>query len=146
MWGLWGGALWLAVIFYDLTRWYAPDPALPLGVPTVAVGVLLGLGAWLWPYWQYRAWRFVLRPNELYLMHGVITHVRTVVPLRRIQHLDVSQNILEREFGLGRLVVHTAGSRSSDVTIPGLPLDDAERLRDQVRQFILDDPLPDNSL
>jgi hypothetical protein len=53
----------------------------------------------------------------------------------------VSQDILEREFALGRLIVHTAGSRSSDVVIPGLPLDTAERMRDEVKRYILDDPL-----
>jgi hypothetical protein len=67
--------------------------------------------------------------------------VRTIVPLRRIQHLDVSQDVLEREFSLGRLVVHTAGSRSSDVVIPGLKLEMAERMRDEVKRYILDDPL-----
>lgn len=73
--------------------------------------------------------------------HGVLKHVRTVVPLRRIQHVDVSQDLIEREFALGRLVVHTAGSRSSDVVIPGLPLPDAEEIRDKIKRFILEDPL-----
>ena len=134
----------LPVFFYDLTQLFSPDPWLPFGVLS---GTMLGLGllyCLTWPRLRYRAWGFALRPEELYKEHGVLNHVRTVVPLRRIQHVDVSQDLVEREFALGRLVVHTAGSRSSDVVIPGLPLAEAERIRDEIKRFILEDPLTED--
>jgi len=140
--GAWG-LLLFAVLFYDLTHLFGSS-WLPFGVMSgsvLAVGLLYCIS---WPQLRYRRWGFAMRPEELYLEHGVITHVRTIVPLRRIQHLDVSQDLLEREFGLGRLVVHTAGSRSSDVVIPGLPLEEAERIRDEVKRFILEDPLTED--
>jgi hypothetical protein len=130
----------LAVLFYDLTHLFSTS-SLPFGVLSGTVLVLAGLLCWFWPRLRYRAWRFALRPEELYLERGVLNHVRTIVPLRRVQHLDVSQDLLEREYALGRLVVHTAGSRSSDVVIPGLPLEEAERIRDEVKTFVLEDPL-----
>lgn len=133
--------LLLPALFYDLTHLFSPDSWLPFGVlsGTVLVGATLYCVAW--PRLRYRAWGFVLRPEELYMEHGVLKHVRTIVPLRRIQHVDVSQDLIEREFALGRLVVHTAGSRSSDVVIPGLPLSEAETIRDKIKHFILEDPL-----
>lgn len=134
-------AIVLAVLFYDLAHLFDDSAWLPFGVLTGGVAVLGGLFCWTWPRLQYAAWGMALRPEELYLEHGVVNHVRTIVPLRRIQHLDVSQDLLEREFALGRLVVHTAGSRSSDVVIPGLPLEKAEDIRDEVKRFILEDPL-----
>lgn len=127
--------------FYDLTHLLSGDGALPVGTVTGGVLLLSGLFSFFWPRLRYRVWRFELRPEELFLEHGVLNRVRTIVPLRRIQHLDVSQDLLEREFSLGRLVVHTAGSRSSDVVVPGLVLDEAERIRDEVKRYILDDPL-----
>lgn len=133
--------VFFAVFFYDLTHLFASDPWLPFGIPSAGVAVVATLYCWFWPRLRYQSWGMALRPEELYLEHGVLNHVRTVVPLRRIQHLDVSQDLLEREFALGRLIVHTAGSRSSDVVIPGLPLDEAERIRDEVKRFILEDPL-----
>jgi hypothetical protein len=139
--GAFAAVVTLAVLIYDLTHLFADDNTLPVGVLSAAVALVLGGFALGWPRLRYRTWRFALRPEEIYLTHGVITHVRTLVPLRRVQHLDVSQDLFEREFGLGRLVVHTAGSRSSDVQIPGLKLDEAERIRDEVKRFILEDPL-----
>ena len=147
IWGVKYAGAWavllFAVFFYDLTHLFGAS-WLPFGVlsgSVLAVGLLHCMS---WPQLRYRRWGFALRPEELYLEHGVITNVRTIVPLRRIQHLDVSQDLLEREFGLGRLVVHTAGSRSSDVVIPGLPLEEAERIRDEVKRFILEDPLTED--
>jgi membrane protein YdbS with pleckstrin-like domain len=133
--------LFLAALFYDLTHLFDASGWLPFGVASGVVLVGGALFTWGWPRLRYRAWGFALRPEELYREHGVLNHVRTIVPLRRIQHLDVSQDLLEREFSLGRLVVHTAGSRSSDVVIPGLKLTEAERIRDEVKRFILEDPL-----
>ena len=133
--------LFLPVLFYDLTHLFSPDAWIPFGVlsGTVLVGAILYCVAW--PRLRYQAWGFALRPEEICMEHGVLHHVRTVVPLRRIQHVDVSQDLIEREFALGRLVVHTAGSRSSDVVIPGLPLSEAESIRDKIKRFILEDPL-----
>jgi len=128
------------VLFYDIATFLGPD-SLPFGLITGTVVVLGVLYAFFWPRLLYNSWGVSIRSEEIYIEHGVLNHIRTIVPLRRIQHLDVSQDLLEREFSLGRLVVHTAGSRSSDVVIPGLNLKDAERIRDQVKQYILEDPL-----
>ena len=138
--------IFLTALFFGVTQWLSgADGAVIFGV-LGGLLLLMALYIGLWPRWRYRAWGYALHDDELVLEHGVITNVRTVVPLRRIQHLDVSQDLFEREFDLGRLVIHTAGTRSSNVVIPGLPLSTAEQIRDEVKQYILDDPLTEDVL
>lgn len=129
-----------ASIIYEAFRFLNQQNAfLPTGLQTGLI-LVAGLAATLLiPHFRYKFWRFDLRTDELYLERGIFNRVRTIVPLRRIQHLDVSQNILEREFNLSKLIVHTAGSRSSDVVLPGLRMDEAERLREDVKRYILED-------
>lgn len=143
VWMLQSGLFWLvlviAALIYDLVNLLGGDGATPPGLLTggfLVVGVLASL---IVPRLRYRFWRYVLTSEELYLERGIFNRVRTIVPLRRVQHLDVSQSVLEREFGLGKLIVHTAGSRSGDVVLPGLSNEDAERLRDHVKRYILED-------
>ena len=52
-----------------------------------------------------------------------ITHV----PRSRVQHTDVSQGPLERRYGLGTLIVYTAGTDHARVSLPGLAWDTARR-------------------
>lgn len=129
----------LAVLVYDVVQLFDPGRWLPFGVRTGLALLIGGLLTVALPRLRYRFWRFDLRPEELYLERGIWNRVRTIVPLRRIQHLDVSQDVLERNFALGRLIVHTAGTRSSDVVLPGLRYEDAERLRDEVKHYITED-------
>lgn len=140
MWAL----LLLGALVYDVVSLFgAGEALLAPGVATALVVVAGGATCGVVPALRYRAWRYALLTHELYLERGVVNRVRTIVPLRRVQHLDVSQDLVEREFGLARLVVHTAGTRSSDVVLPGLPLAEAEALRDQVKRYILEDEADD---
>ena len=133
------GVVFFAMLIYDVFQEFNQDRWLPFGVMTGLVLLIGGTLTLVLPRLRYRFWRFDLRPEELYLERGIWNRVRTIVPLRRIQHLDVSQDVLERNFGLGRLIVHTAGTRSSDVVLPGLRYEEAERLRDEVKHYITED-------
>ncbi len=127
-----------AVLIYDVFQLFGPNRWPPF-MMTGLVSLIGGTLTLVLPHLRYRFWRFDLRPEELYLERGIWNRVRTIVPLRRIQHLDVSQDVLERNFGLGKLIVHTAGTRSSDVVLPGLRYEEAERLRDEVKHYITED-------
>ena len=134
------GMTTMGSLIFEAVRFISGQPV--LFVPGILTGLFLINGLVLTltiPKLRYRFWKFDLRAEELYLERGILNRIRTIVPLRRIQHLDVSQNILEREFNLSKLIVHTAGSRSSDVVLPGLRMDEAERLRDDVKRYILED-------
>lgn len=122
--------------------------ALVLGVPLAAVVHLLfgswGLTAipvavvaalWLWNAWlvarRWPAWGYAETPDELWVRHGVLYRSLTVVPYGRLQVVDVSSGPLLRAFGLANVTLVTA-SAATDAHIPGLPYEEAVRLRDQL--------------
>jgi membrane protein YdbS with pleckstrin-like domain len=78
--------------------------------------------------------------EQLAVRRGVWTRVHTVVPLDHVQHIDVSQGPLERSLGICSLVLHTAGTLHSQIVIPGLTRDSAERMRDEIRARIREEP------
>ena len=61
------------------------------------------------------------------------------MPRSRVQHTDVSQGPLERHYGLGTLVVYTAGTDHARVSLPGLAHEVAIQLRDDLRPDRHDD-------
>lgn len=88
------------------------------------------------PKLRYRYWCYELREEDLYAIRGIWNRIQTIVPIRRIQHLDVAQDLIEGNYNIARLIVHTAGTRSTDVVVPGLPYEKAVHLRDTVRESI----------
>jgi uncharacterized protein len=81
----------------------------------------------------FRAWGYSVDPVELQVRQGIFTQTHTIVPLDRVQHIDISQGPLERAFAVCRLVLHTAGTMHSLVVVPGLARGTAERIRDEIR-------------
>jgi len=111
-----------------------------LGVPRLAIaGVGLAVAALGFGHarLRYRRWGWEIRDDEVYLERGVLTQVRTAVPLVRIQHVDSRRGPVERSIGLASCVVYTAGSRGADVRIPGLAPDDAGDLRERLKRLAI---------
>jgi membrane protein YdbS with pleckstrin-like domain len=114
---------------------------LMMGVVTVPVVLLLAYPVLAAPGRHYRAWGYRIDAEELHIAQGVWTRTETVVPLARVQHIDVSQGPIERRFDVCRLVLHTAGTMHSRVVLPGLSRATAEAVRDEVRARISQDAL-----
>jgi uncharacterized protein len=82
-----------------------------------------------WPAVAYRFASYRIDTDGLEILHGVYWRTITNVPRSRVQHTDVSQGPLERRYGLGTLVVYTAGTQHSQVKLPGLDFSVARDIR-----------------
>jgi membrane protein YdbS with pleckstrin-like domain len=112
---------------------------LPPGL-LVGVALLIAiLAVIVLPARRYRGWGYAEQEDELHVRSGLLVRVLTVVPLARVQHIDVARGPLERRYGLATLVLHTAGTRGAIVSLPGLAHEEAGRLRDHVRGQIRQD-------
>ena len=109
------------------------------GVPSIIVPLLGLLAVTLVPERRYRRLRYALHPKLLQVVRGWLFHIDTIVPLIRVQHIDVTRGPLDKAFGTATLVVHTAGTHNSIVTLPGLAPERASAIRDEIRQHIRSD-------
>lgn len=111
-----------------------PEYALPGAVLLIALYAVLVL-----PGRRYRAWGYAEGEDELAVRRGIWVRTRTIVPFGRVQHIDVAQGPIERRYDLATLILHTAGTRSASVALPGLRHADAEAMRDRIRAKIRQD-------
>jgi uncharacterized protein len=131
------GAVFLAIVsltsFVGVIVFWIASRTLVLGLLLLPLwAVLMGALAWQLLRWTAIAYRFAsYRVDEsgLEIQRGVYWRTTTNVPRSRIQHTDVSQGPLERRHGLGTLMVYTAGTQHSQVTLPGLDVTVARRIR-----------------
>lgn len=82
------------------------------------------------PYLRYRRWRYEIRERDLFLSHGSLFFVLTLIPFDRIQYVETHQGPLDLAFGLMQLVVYTAAGRAA--RIPGLAPEEAGSLREEL--------------
>lgn len=87
-----------------------------------------------WPTIAYRNASWRLTDGYLEIHRGVFWKHRISIPLGRVQHADVSQGPLLRNFGLGKLAIHTAGTSNATIELNGLTHHDAIVLRDKLVQ------------
>jgi len=119
-------------------------------IPAVIVGVVSGLwwiSAIIWGFAAviviirlvlvgrtYRSWGYVEREDDLYITHGVLFRSLVAVPYGRMQLVEVESGPLERAFGIATVSLKTA-SVETNATIPGLPPEEAARLRDRLTEL-----------
>lgn len=96
---------------------------------------LLALCGWL-IYWRpprlYRAWGYRIDSRVFETRSGLLFQVTRLLPLTRLQHVDLHRGPIERAFGLASLVLHTAGTHDASIRVPGLDASEAEQLRDHL--------------
>lgn len=93
-----------------------------------------GLAGWAlgWPRLRYRHVSYRVFSHGIEIHSGVIWRTVTQVPKTRVQHTDVSRGPIERAFGLATLTVYTAGTEHASVSLGGLELGQALRIRDHL--------------
>lgn len=116
----------------------------PAASPWVFVAWLAFAALFTWlSLWRpgrlYQAWAYRIDEKVLETRSGLIFRILRLLPLSRLQHVDLHRGPLERAFGLASLVLHTAGTHEANITIPGLDEKEAVRLRDHLIEVGGDD-------
>lgn len=102
------------------------QPAETVGI-VIAVGLVTAqlLQIILYPIIEYAQWQYLIAPDRIEIKKGIFYRTHTVIPISRIQHVAVTQVVLQRPFGLATVQLHTAGDV---MEIQELSIDMAEKI------------------
>ncbi len=93
-------------------------------------GLAFAGAGWLYAGRAYEAFSATLIEGEGVLVStGVWWRAEIMVPISRLQHIDVNQGPLDRRWSMARLTLHTAGTHDSGTRIYGMPVDHAHAMR-----------------
>ena len=96
----------------------------------IALGVFSLIGIALEPR-RVRSIAYRLRQDDLLFRRGIMFQRQVAVPYGRMQLVDITRGPVARALGLADLKFVTAAA-STAVTVPGLPMEEADRLRDEL--------------
>ena len=80
---------------------------------------------------------YAVREHDILYKSGVLHQKETTIPFNRVQHVEIYEGALLRLFGLCRIEFFTAGGSLGDLKIPGLPLEEANKIKAYVIEKVL---------
>ena len=120
--GLWltesliSAVLTVAVVVVLLV-WVPDDLGGPMPFLRWAVPVLAGLevlvSVAVRPWFKHRVYRWEITADAVYTRTGWLSQTWTLVPVSRIQTVDVTRGLLQQVFGLATVAVFTASSQGT---------------------------------
>ena len=98
-------------------RWAAPVVVL------VYAAIAIGVRPWV----KHRIYRWEITAEAVYTLTGWLTRTWTLVPISRIQTVDVTRGVVQQVFGLASVAVLTASSQGT-VQVPHLEAEVARQV------------------
>lgn len=95
--------------------------------------LFLLINAFVFPLVEYKQWKYLITKDKIELNFGVITKKKIIIPISRIQFLDIKQGPIYRRFGLTCLTISTAGSTHE---IPALSINEANQISEYLKAII----------
>ncbi|WP_316823416.1 PH domain-containing protein [Pedobacter gandavensis] len=75
---------------------------------------------------------FAIREKDLIYKSGIISISTSIVPFNRIQHITLNEGVFSRLFHLAALHIFTAGGLSGNIVIPGLDIELAHTIKQEL--------------
>jgi membrane protein YdbS with pleckstrin-like domain len=78
---------------------------------------------------SFRNKGFAFRGHDVIYRSGAIAIETTIIPYNRVQHVTLHEGILSRKLGLATIEIFTAGGINSDIKVPGIEKEHAEKIK-----------------
>jgi membrane protein YdbS with pleckstrin-like domain len=133
--------LWIAIAGFLLfvpSDTGGPVPLLRWAVPVLG-GLYSAVAIGIRPWAKHRVYRWEITGEAVYTLTGWLTRTWTLVPVSRIQTVDVTRGVLQQLFGLSTVAVLTASSQGTvriwhlDTGVAQQVADDLAHRAEQVR-------------
>lgn len=126
------GVFLLLIIAYLSVALWQDWTLIPVWICGGLLILSLVLYTWLIPAVKYRRFRYELFEEELEIESGLIFISNVLVPMVRVQHVELGSGPLMRKFSLATVSVVTAATTHK---ITGLKRDEAEALKRRIGQL-----------
>lgn len=103
---------------------------------TIIAGLLtlfFAVLTFVFPFLIYKIYRYQINEDKIIVKSGVIFLNKDIIPIKRIQHIEIMQGPIKQIFGLSTLNVYSAGSIQR---IIGIKKETAELLADQIKSYL----------
>lgn len=112
-----------------------------LAIGSTGVGGTTGAGTLVVAYFvvmlsyqlvYYQRFDYELTDDTLDIESGVVSRRNREIPIRRVQNVDISRNVVQRVLGIAQINLETAGGSSTEASLKYVSVEEAERLQSEI--------------
>lgn len=102
--------------------------------PFLLAVVVSFLSIFVHPFIEYEQWGYCITDEKVEFQHGIYYKKKTIIPISRIQHLNIKQGPIQKIFGLATIEIYTAGNSHS---IEAILMSEAEYIVEGLNREVL---------
>lgn len=103
-----------------------------MGCSTLLVFAMLCFLHFRLTFLNFKNKAYAIRDHDILYQTGWLKKSLHVCPYNRIQHCSVDAGVFERNLGISKLKIYSAGGNDSDIVIPGLTPERANSMRELI--------------
>lgn len=98
--------------------------------PYIIAGLAVLFGCiTLWSVLNFFRRGYAFREHDVLYKSGVLSTSIMVIPYNRVQHVALHEGLVARMFGYAQVKVYTAGGGSGDLGVSGIPVGEAQDIK-----------------
>jgi membrane protein YdbS with pleckstrin-like domain len=118
----------IAYVIYHFAHNYISYWPLAIG------GIISLLTIFVHPFIEYKQWSYCIAEDRVEFTHGIYFSSKTIIPISKIQHLNITQGPVQKFFKLSSLEIYTAGQSHE---IEAIKTSEAEQIVENLNKSIL---------
>jgi putative membrane protein len=83
----------------------------------------------------YFYFSFYITPKEIVIRSGILSRKQRNIPIKKVQNVNIEQNVLMRLLGLSKVVIETAGDVKSEGVLEFVSKADAEEIKTIIKSY-----------
>lgn len=99
------------------------------------IAIIFGLFIFPITLLNYYYFKYLITDKEFIIHSGILSKKQRVIPLSKIQNINLSQNFLQRILGISKIQIETAGDISSEGILDSLKTSKAFEIKTIIKEY-----------
>jgi len=93
------------------------------------------------PFFEYKQWKYGIFEDKIEILHGIYFNKHIIVPISKIQYLNISQGPIQKKLNLSSVQIFTAGN---EVEIEAISYVESKKIVNLINDVINNNEVAEN--
>lgn len=116
-------------------------------IVVIVLEIIILLNLLISPQIRYKRYRYLINSEKIDVIEGLLFITREIVPIERIHKITVQKGPIDRIFGLGKVIITTAGGEATIRFLEEEKADEiAEHLKTKINEIVREERNEENNV